>query len=327
VLGEDHFIAGPFSDRPTSCGPAIIRATASRRIVVNISGKLASEQLQVVFEAKVPRRGEIESGQWYSAFQPNSKNDPPWHEEEVWVDASNEGGFTCQTINAREDEKFDWAARGTVYNGKFVSGTWASKRKRRDMGGTFILYRHNSGDMLLGFFLGEGDRGSTPVNYGGWVLANDKTQREDAKRELAEVVPGFLEFVGYRSHFVDSRLLKKLSELDSKQSNLKFLVPYCEELNRSFAVDNPVAVCLLLRSVMNNIPPVFGKKTFAEVAAHCRKQKKSSLEKLEENLRNFADHAAHVGVGWSPNMAEVATYKGNFDALLEEIIDRAGKLD
>jgi hypothetical protein len=67
----------------------------------------------------------------------------------------------------------------------------------------------------------------------------------------------------------------------------------CEELNANYALENYITCALLIRAVMNHVPPVFGYKAFAEVSAQAGRSAKAALELLQDNARVISDLHNH----------------------------------
>ena len=70
----------------------------------------------------------------------------------------------------------------------------------------------------------------------------------------------------------------------------------CKELNQVSTVANILSPSLLVRAIIDHIPPVFECKNFSEVA-NCYKGGTKSFKKsmitLDNSLRNIADNTIH----------------------------------
>ncbi len=67
--------------------------------------------------------------------------------------------------------------------------------------------------------------------------------------------------------FVESSVIEALMQCAGKKFDLIKVVCFCEELNSSFSSGNYLASTLLIRALINHIPPVFGKTTFQQVVS------------------------------------------------------------
>jgi hypothetical protein len=128
------------------------------------------------------------------------------------------------------------------------------------------------------------------------------------------------------SLFLDEGTLRELRSKKSDAFDLRKLVRFCEELNDSYARANYLASVLLIRAVMNHVPPIFDCRTFAEVTAQSGKSLKGIFQRLEEGSRPIADLHTHAVIRRKemlPTKHQVEPYKAGFELLIQEIIARA----
>jgi hypothetical protein len=79
---------------------------------------------------------------------------------------------------------------------------------------------------------------------------------------------------GSRDSFVDPSVIESLSQSKNKKHDLTKVVRFCEELNSSFSSGNYLASTLLIRALLNHIPPIFGHQTFQQVVSQSKKSVK-----------------------------------------------------
>ena len=84
---------------------------------------------------------------------------------------------------------------------------------------------------------------------------------------------------------------------------------------------------MLLRTVLNHVPPVLGYDTFAEVAnnygsAKSQKSFKASMQRLQNSLRNIADMHLHSPIRSREDVptATQVDFAADLDVLLGEVI-------
>ena len=95
----------------------------------------------------------------------------------------------------------------------------------------------------------------------------------------------------------DRRFARAFQDRNTKVRNPRLaLVRMCKEINSSYAHGNVLAVALLMRTVLNHIPPVFGHDTFAQVLTGTGKSLKDSFNHLENGLRKVADFSPSSAV-------------------------------
>lgn len=119
--------------------------------------------------------------------------------------------------------------------------------------------------------------------------------------------------------------LKVLSHVDYDATKLAGL---CEELNTCSSGHAYHAVAMLVRAILDHVPPVFGMATFAEVANNFSggRSFKASMQNLEKSSRNIADMHLHTQIGPKeslPNETQV-NFRNDLDVLLQEIMKRLG---
>lgn len=123
------------------------------------------------------------------------------------------------------------------------------------------------------------------------------------------------------SPYIALSRLDELRAISSFRFDCTRIIAMCEELNECAARDNPLAVILLTRTILNHVPPAFEFETFAQVAANYRgggSSFKKAAERLENHSRKVADRLAHMPIRdkeVAPTMSEV-----NFAAEIEAIL-------
>ena len=125
--------------------------------------------------------------------------------------------------------------------------------------------------------------------------------------------------------FVDSTRLTELRATHSTNFDLSKLIKYCEELNLNYDAGCFLAVSMLVRAILDHVPPVFGYKSFSEVANNYSggsKSFKESMDHLEKSLRKIADSCLHGQIRTRevlPNRTQV-NFSSDLDVLLAEIV-------
>jgi hypothetical protein len=123
--------------------------------------------------------------------------------------------------------------------------------------------------------------------------------------------------------FVEQSVIEQLRQSASKKHDFSKLVRFCEELNSSFASGNYLASTLLIRALLNHVPPIFGHTTFLQVVSQAGRSVKELLKPLEEISRDVADMHTHSLVRHKeslPTKSQVEPFKANLEVLLHEII-------
>ncbi|MBI3168544.1 MAG: hypothetical protein HYZ22_08705 [Chloroflexi bacterium] len=123
--------------------------------------------------------------------------------------------------------------------------------------------------------------------------------------------------------FVNPNRIEELSKSVSSDFDLAKLVRICEEINSSFSNENFFSVAMLLRAVLDHVPPVFELDTFEQVVAqHGNKSFKEHMRHLDKSLRKIADSYLHYPIRKKevlPNQNQV-NFSADLDVLLAEIV-------
>lgn len=124
-------------------------------------------------------------------------------------------------------------------------------------------------------------------------------------------------------YYVENSRILNLSELRSDKHDLTKLIKMCKELNDNYSLENFLSCGMLLRSILNHVPPIFGKTTFKEVVNNYgTKTFKDTMAPLEDSARKISDSYLHDLIQKKeilPNRTQV-NFKPNIDVLLSEII-------
>ncbi len=124
--------------------------------------------------------------------------------------------------------------------------------------------------------------------------------------------------------YVDTSRLSELRSQTSSSWDVSRLVRLAEELNVADANRCYMSVAMLVRAITDHVPPVFGCKTFAEVANNYpgAKSFKGSMSQLNSSLRHIADAHLHVQIRRHevlPTQTQV-DFRADLDALLAETV-------
>jgi hypothetical protein len=131
--------------------------------------------------------------------------------------------------------------------------------------------------------------------------------------------------VSANAWIIEPGLIERLASTQSAELDVRFLVGMCREINSCFAHGNIVATVLLMRAVLNYVPPLFGQKTFPQVVANIGRSLKDNFDHLENGLRKIADFHTHRRIGPAesyPSNAQVEPFKPHFELLLQQVVAR-----
>jgi hypothetical protein len=99
-------------------------------------------------------------------------------------------------------------------------------------------------------------------------------------------------------------------------------------LNIAHVHDCHMTIAMLVRTIVDHVPPVFGCKTFSDVANNYAGSQsfKRSMQHLDRALRNIADAHLHTHIRRResvPTGAQVA-FRQDLDVLLAEVLRVVG---
>jgi hypothetical protein len=102
----------------------------------------------------------------------------------------------------------------------------------------------------------------------------------------------------------------------------------CDELNVAHDNDCFMSIAMLVRGIVDHVPPIFGCVSFNEVANNYSGATsfKKSMQNLNHSLRNIADAYLHVQIRAkesTPTAVQV-NFSADLDVLLAEVLRIAG---
>lgn len=147
---------------------------------------------------------------------------------------------------------------------------------------------------------------------------------EQIKHEIdTGTQPEAIKLTTSTKEYIHQDRIKELREISSDEFDLCKLLRFCEELNNCYREKNYFAIIMLTRALIDHIPPMFGFKTFNEVASNYSGTKsfKENMDRLNSSSRKIADQHLHTLIRKSesiPTMNQV-DFSNDIDVLLAEI--------
>ena len=123
--------------------------------------------------------------------------------------------------------------------------------------------------------------------------------------------------------FVSDDRLAELRTIQAQSFDLRRLIRLCEELNVAYGEGCYHATAMLTRALLDHVPPVFGKRTFAEVANNYgSKSFKNIMQHLENGARKVGDVHLHTPIRNRETLptAQQVAFGPELDVLLGEIV-------
>lgn len=127
-----------------------------------------------------------------------------------------------------------------------------------------------------------------------------------------------------KKHYISHERIAQLKNLKSTEHDFKKLIRICEEINISYNLDCFYSTGNLLRSVIDHVAPIFGQKTFSEVANNYSGPRsfKESMQILDNSMRKISDAFLHLPIRKSEDLptSNQVEFIAPIDVLLSEII-------
>lgn len=122
--------------------------------------------------------------------------------------------------------------------------------------------------------------------------------------------------------YIHLERIKALRSLSTEFDTCK-LIRLCEELNICFSNKAFLATAMLLRSILDHVPPIFNCKNFSELSNNYASPKsfKKSMKNLQDSSRNISDSILHQTIRNKeslPNTNQI-DFRADLDVLLAEI--------
>jgi hypothetical protein len=128
--------------------------------------------------------------------------------------------------------------------------------------------------------------------------------------QAAEIVRGAARHVEKKRHlpatpvspegplYVDLSLINALRSIDGGPWDFQMLMELCRELNVAAGNRCHMATAMIVRAIVDHVPPVFGCRTFSEVSGSYAGSRsfKEHMTHLDKSLRRVADGYLHTQI-------------------------------
>ncbi|MBP6529850.1 MAG: hypothetical protein KA260_06985 [Burkholderiales bacterium] len=155
------------------------------------------------------------------------------------------------------------------------------------------------------------------------VNALDGLNRFDSRGQFIPPLGNRPPALGGRVDFVSTIRIREIAAIRPSRFDVARLVQMLRELNVVAAHDCHICTAMLVRAIVDHIPPVFGKTSFSEVAGqHGGKSFKEHMSHLDKSLRKIADGHLHQQIRRSESVPtqQQSAFGPALDALLAEVV-------
>lgn len=122
--------------------------------------------------------------------------------------------------------------------------------------------------------------------------------------------------------YVDPSRIYELKEISNSNWDTLKLVKLCNELNDAYKIKNYCSIPMIVRAIIDHVPPIFSASNFKElIAKYGSKSFKESMQHLDNSLRKIADSAIHSQIRNKeilPNHSQI-DFRADLDVLLAEV--------
>lgn len=125
-----------------------------------------------------------------------------------------------------------------------------------------------------------------------------------------------------RTAYVDKNTLLRLSKIENGNFDLSRLLSFCNELDDNYSLGNYHSCAMLLRSILDHVPPIFEQNNFADVCAkYGSRSFKDIVKPLNETAKKIGDDYLHSQISKKVLMVTKTqvSFQANLDSLLNEV--------
>lgn len=210
---------------------------------------------------------------------------------------------------AAEIEKFNLQTKIDIFN-----QYWKRQIITRDSSAIFagrIIPTHKYYGATASFMIGVADQ----LNEFLYLVDKMIAQNKSTGQEIQSKDDG-------RIAYVDKNTLLRLSRIENEEFDLSRLISLCNELDDNYSLENYHSCAMLLRAIVDHIPPIFQKASFADVCAQYGSRSfKDIMRPLNETAKKIGDDYLHTQI--SRKVLAVTktqvSFQANLDTLLNEI--------
>jgi len=168
--------------------------------------------------------------------------------------------------------------------------------------------------------------GGDPFSFSMWV-ASAAMRIRSAQSQIeraAKPQPAAQQHNEHRGTYVSIERINQLAALNSSRFDYAKLAQLCRELNVVYEKDCHFAVAMLVRAILDHVPPIFGVERFRGVAFNYKGSKSFNkhMQSLETSLRNIADGCLHEEIRRRETLPTVqdVDFRSAVSSLLGEVI-------
>ena len=213
---------------------------------------------------------------------------------------------------ATEIEKFNLQTKIDIFN-----QYWKRQIMTRDSGAIYAgrkIPTHKYYEATASFITGVAEQLNEFLYLVDKVVAQNKNTGQKARNEDSG-----------RTAYIDKNTLLRLSRIENDDFDVSRLIKLCNELDDNYSLENYYSCAMLLRAILDHIPPVFRKTSFPDVCAQYGGQSfKDIIKPLNETAKKIADTYLHTQI--SKKVLTVTKTQINFQANLDMLLNEVATI-
>ncbi len=150
--------------------------------------------------------------------------------------------------------------------------------------------------------------------FGSYSVVRAELQEDEEEQKNEEIL----------DEYVSSKRIEQLNSIVRSDLDLSKLTHLCLELNLAHKNRCYFSIAMILRTIINHVPPIFGFNSFQQVVSNYSggKSFKHLMDRLDGELRKIADTHLHKVISKKEVLPEFTQvdFKAELDTLLSEII-------
>lgn len=167
----------------------------------------------------------------------------------------------------------------------------------------------------------KSDKKATHKNFEGYKLM-ENGREQLLSNAIEQNSPKKSVVKSGMSSYVNLDRITELKSLKISNFDVTKLIRFCEELNSAFYCESYLSIAMLVRAIIDHVPPIFAKNNFTEVANNFgSKSFKDSMKNLDTSSRKISDSHLHTQIRSKeilPNSNQV-DFTNDLDVLLAEV--------
>jgi len=121
--------------------------------------------------------------------------------------------------------------------------------------------------------------------------------------------------------YVNIKRINELKKNKNQNFDLTRLIKFCDELNLNFKNESFLSVAMVVRAILDHMPPIFNLNSFSEVSNNYgSKSFKESMQNLDNSSRKIADSFLHTQIRKKESLptSNQVDFSNDLDVLLAE---------